>query len=54
MDRLQKLQSKCLQDILEVNKFTGSTHFFREIRELLNCVKQIIIFRILIFIQKNN
>ena len=50
MDRLQKLQNKCFRNILNVNKFTSPT----EMRKLLEClsVKQIIIFRTLIFIQK--
>lgn len=49
MNRFQKLQNKCLRNILDVDKFASST----EMLNVLNClsVKQIIIFRTLIFIR---
>lgn len=48
MNRLQKLQNKCLRKILNVDKFTS------KMRSNLNClsVNQIIVFRTLLFIQK--
>lgn len=50
IDRLQKLQNKCLRNILSVNKYSSS----KEMLNLLNClsVKQIINFRTMIFIRK--
>lgn len=50
MNRLQKLQSKCLRNVLNVNKYTSSN----EMLNVVNClsVKQIIVFRTMIFVRK--
>src|ERR1044071_2728703 len=50
IDRLQVLQNKCMRNILKMDRFT-STEILTETLEVLS-VKQIILYRTLIFIHK--